>query len=286
MAKPKIAICLSGQLRQFHLCLPGFFQFLVDPLGADIFIHTWDHSGHTSNTKPEAFLIARDVDGHKRYLVSDKGEYLDTPNFKVNAAMLETIYSPVAFEIENQEETRLRLGFEALLPQWLVDADSYSNGMVDMLYSQHRAHALRRAHEANINRRYDLVINTLPDLLWFAPLPATSISNQAVFFSDSATINPAFQVSCKLTVAASHLMDIYSSAFSHMTSFFDPTVLNKPRSEWPIGERLLSQFLQYKGVDVQYFTSPTLRLRERSLPLHALRWAQEIPKTSSQISRS
>lgn len=41
----KIAICLSGHLRDYEKNLPSINKFIVDPLNADVFIHTWDSIG-------------------------------------------------------------------------------------------------------------------------------------------------------------------------------------------------------------------------------------------------
>ena len=43
--KYKVAICLSGHVRNYAKNLPSINDFLVKPLGADVFIHTWDSIG-------------------------------------------------------------------------------------------------------------------------------------------------------------------------------------------------------------------------------------------------
>ena len=42
--KMKIAVCLSGQLRNFHDCYEYFFKFLSN-YECDYFINTWDEYG-------------------------------------------------------------------------------------------------------------------------------------------------------------------------------------------------------------------------------------------------
>jgi len=41
----KIAICLSGHLRDYELNLSSINKYIVEPLNADVFIHTWDSIG-------------------------------------------------------------------------------------------------------------------------------------------------------------------------------------------------------------------------------------------------
>jgi hypothetical protein len=41
----KIAICLSGHLRDYNINLPSIEKFLAKPLKADVFLHTWDTIG-------------------------------------------------------------------------------------------------------------------------------------------------------------------------------------------------------------------------------------------------
>ncbi len=43
--KYKIAICLSGHIRDYESNLKSINKFLVKPLNADVFIHTWDSVG-------------------------------------------------------------------------------------------------------------------------------------------------------------------------------------------------------------------------------------------------
>lgn len=41
----KIAVCLSGHLRKYEEVFPSIKEYLIDDLGADLFIHTWDSIG-------------------------------------------------------------------------------------------------------------------------------------------------------------------------------------------------------------------------------------------------
>lgn len=44
-ANPRVALCLSGQLRSFEAHWPQIKAQIADPLGADVFISTWDKVG-------------------------------------------------------------------------------------------------------------------------------------------------------------------------------------------------------------------------------------------------
>ncbi|CAN0538743.1 unnamed protein product, partial [Ectocarpus sp. 8 AP-2014] len=39
--RPKIAVCISGQMRNFECHAPNVMESIVNPLKADVFIHTW-----------------------------------------------------------------------------------------------------------------------------------------------------------------------------------------------------------------------------------------------------
>ncbi len=271
MSNGEIAICLSGQMRQFHICLPEFFQHLAVPLGADIFIHTWDDQGQTDAHKLQKSLIPRD-DGNGSYLLtSTTGEYSQSSSVKITPQMIETIYSPVAFEIENQKSVKQEQQFEKMIPDWLKNADPFTSGMIDMLYTQHRVQRMRQEYEKKRGKRYRLVINTLPDLLWTAPLPSEQASGEK-FWSCSQYIASSYQISCKLSLGSSKQMDIYAALYHELNKYFVPSILERPKKEWPISERLLFQHFRRKEEPVSYFCSPTIRIRERPLPLKNVEW--------------
>jgi len=268
----KTAICLSGQLRQFRFCLPEFFRFLADPLQADIFIHTWDRSGTTAEYKSEASHIERFIDGKKHILTSTANEYVEVGSYAVTPALLEGIYQPKAFEIEGQQLVRSRLNFDQMVPNWLKQADRFTEGMIDMLYTQFRAHSLRQEYEMAHKFNYEVVINVLPDVLFTAPVDQAFRSPGNIFWSDSKYIYGPPQVSCKLSVANAANMNIYASAYKDLENFLNPDILKEAFDKWPVGERYLRQQLDSNAVEVSYLDVNMIRLRERILPQGACNW--------------
>lgn len=48
--KYKVAICLSGHVRDYEKNLRSIKKYLVDPLNADVYMHTWDTIGKQKNS--------------------------------------------------------------------------------------------------------------------------------------------------------------------------------------------------------------------------------------------
>ena len=142
-------------------------------------------------------------------MISRAGKYRDEKEYEITNEIIENIYNPIEFLIEDQEQVRINKNFNALIPDWLAQADPFTDGMIDMFYTQWCVHCLRQKHEIKRGRPYKLVINTIPDLLWTQPLPR-SVLNGANFYSCSQYINKNNQVSCKLSVAGPREMNIFT----------------------------------------------------------------------------
>ena len=88
--KYKVAICLSGHLREYKKNLASINKFIVKPLNADVFIHTWPENGKQiiatkGMTGPvpntdymEIPELSEYIDNVKSLEVGNNKEYLET----------------------------------------------------------------------------------------------------------------------------------------------------------------------------------------------------------------
>lgn len=162
--KPKVAICLSGEMRFFtdELVVNGF-QTYIQNWNPDIFISTWDHIG-----------------------VSMNHEYIPPKEIKQRENLLK-------LHIENTYENIKGLEIENYnmwinnIPQNDYDI-AYSNMFYNrtinsytQLYKVYKANNLKLDYEKKIGFEYDIVVRTRPDNLFVTNLELNNIKNNTVY---------------------------------------------------------------------------------------------------------
>jgi hypothetical protein len=128
----KVALCLSGQTRNWMGCRDTIKKYIIEPLNADVFFHTWS------------------VKGEKlQYHTSIDTMVPDTPI----VGNLEEFYKPILsiIEVPNYNE------FKSITPT------SYYNTLM-MHYSIWKANELKKVYEDTNGMKYDLVIRCRFDL--------------------------------------------------------------------------------------------------------------------------
>jgi hypothetical protein len=151
----KVAICLSGEPRNFHYIWPDLSQ-KINLSQADIFIHTWFSSNDECNL-PE----------HKERAVFDYQNYLE----KIPSTEYVNILSPKNFLVENYYSSDPYLRFKSYtLPSTITR-------MYSMFYGIQASCSLPKKEE------YDFVIRMRPDIFLEEKLNWVEIS-------EYLTLNP------------------------------------------------------------------------------------------------
>lgn len=135
MTKLKVAVCVSGQMRNFEDCRSSMLQYFLSPdkYDLDFFISAWEKRG----AKPRH-------EGSK----GNKGEF-------VTESLLKLAYPNVkSVEIEN---------FVKTCPPKLFNQIGILH---PMYYKIWRADKLRREYEKKSGIQYDWVVRTRPDLMF------------------------------------------------------------------------------------------------------------------------
>merc|ERR1719436_1096342 len=88
-------------------------------------------------------------------------------------------------------------------------------------YQMWAGNLLKRSAERARGFRYALVLRLRPDLLLLAPLPAAVLRPcSGTLWHADYEIDPGFQVSDKLSVASSEVMDYYTSVWPRLRAYW------------------------------------------------------------------
>jgi hypothetical protein len=193
----RIAICLSGHLRNFEATLRGFRANLVQDHDCDVFIHTWDriayqHSWHGSDKRHDCATQQR-------------------------MRAIEQAYSPKAIVIEPS--------FHWDIAKYGLGLQTCHENIPMMFYKIKKCNDLRRAHERASGARYDLVVRTRADIDYLSRVDLGRV--------DPAAVNvPGYGFGCndQVAVAVSSVMDGYcaaADAFDEYVEQYSPETIGQ-----------------------------------------------------------
>ena len=156
-SNPKVAVCISGQLRGYKQAYPSIKKFIVEKLNADVFVHTWEDIGYR---EPIPVYAARVFSGNflKAYQKS-LTEYISfnemkqsfptllrklSSQGKADLNSLKQFFSTDHVVLENDNESKFQ-GWKNLKKYY---------------YKIYKCSQLRESYSKN----YDLVITIRPDM--------------------------------------------------------------------------------------------------------------------------
>lgn len=167
--KLKFAICISGSYRNHQHCLESVKENLIDPLEADVYIHTWDQMSYwtgyggapsvwrtfgsdAQKVLPEKYHI--DLERLTPFIPKANG-ILRTPLTQpLDPALFETIFKPKELIVES----------EKAFTDSLINPEGFSRhrgtlNQIKMFWGIKRAFDLALA-----NGKYDIIIRVRPDV--------------------------------------------------------------------------------------------------------------------------
>ena len=134
----RIAVCLSGYSRNFSETVESFKKHVIRDQECDVFIHTWDlQDSYLRIANPQKF----DVDKFTEAFNPQKIIVEQKPEFILSDTMLGAVKEP-----------------------------RDCGGMMSMFYSIFQANELKRKYEEENDIKYDVVIRTRPDVLYYDDL--------------------------------------------------------------------------------------------------------------------
>lgn len=259
---PKVALCVSGQLRSFSSNWPSIKSNFVTSLSADLFFHTWDKQ---SMTPPRFARLNRFLPDE---VVARLPAYLhNPPEFKKRfPRTFDQIIAPILISVDRQTLATMTEAKDIVIES----EDSCSeiadvpdrllfNGkanQVKMFYKTHACDLLRRQQEIKERSAYDVVIRMRPDLDIAVPhlehYVQDCVTNRGRIYTSYLTADGCGD---QFAIGSASAMQVYSSIwdylkehrrFDYLPGFIDTAA-----------ETLLGQHLQAHGIDVRLI--PTVR---------------------------
>lgn len=192
----KVALCLSGHLRSFRQTFYSLHKYIIEPYNPDIFIFTYENKGFDGDRGDRAAI-----------------------NQLATTEELDNLYHPIKCVITRAKKNHLNM---------IKYKDRVGSGVRDatiipsMFHSVYRANLLKTEYEQEIGRSYDVVIRSRPDILYETPLDKNEFENcmtsNAIYiptFGNYGGYNDQFAFGSSLS------MDLYSSTFPNIDTFFD-----------------------------------------------------------------
>jgi Flp pilus assembly protein TadD len=248
-AKPSIALCIFGQLRDDHIHFPSISK-LAAALEADVFISTWRRRGtKTSGVMNRDQII--------RMFGIETGTALPAPlvgdtrfgeavpafeptllaSFGSNEVTAEQLHASFPGAVVDIEDEVMALDFAAPVPS---DRNS-----LRMLYKIWRCNELKRAAEKRRGSLYDIVVHIRPDIMpdltfeSFAPLLAPDAPPTVLIHGGTPT--------------GTHLSDVMAVATSPVANtvsgLFGRAVMH-PARKWDFIHAELPRYLREHGITV------------------------------------
>jgi len=145
----KIAICLSGQPRYLNLGYQSLNECIIKSNlehDIDFFIHTW----YDKDDVNKFFSSAQDSQ------LNNVGTLL-----KDSDTIIKNLYKPKKYIIEPQKN------FDKYVELTESSKNAKQNNLCSLFYSMYMANNLKRDYETQFNFKYDLVLRTRTDLIYY-----------------------------------------------------------------------------------------------------------------------
>lgn len=260
---PKVAVCISGQFRSAQTNIPHILSHIVQPLNADVFVHTWDKAQCT----PPRFRHIQRFIGNE--LTNSLPTYLrETPAF---AARFPTTTRKLLTPIET-----------AVTPSWLERMIEFKKLVVEtetefldrntvgpdlkfartinqakMFYKIQACDNLRRSYELETGIKYDAVIRIRPDLQIVIPELESyvfdAVNNSNRLYVHCADVKGTGD---QFAIGSPEAMQAYASMWSflekHQRYDYLPGFTNDP-AETLVSHHVLAAGLETRIVPTTFF---------------------------------
>jgi hypothetical protein len=193
----KIALCLSGHLRNFEKAYPSLFFYLIKNYDVDVFIHTWDKLGFSCRFKTDRTLN-------------------DTSTKEVE---IKTLYKPKSMIIEPSDfvEDLKRQGDE--YAPHLRNEPKHVGHMASMFYKIYACNELKNKYQRDTGTEYDWVIRCRADLIFQSNVEMPKEKKAGAIWTPRA-LSSADWCNDQFAIGGPNEMDLYSSAFFDIPEYF------------------------------------------------------------------
>ena len=185
----RVAVCLSGQLRNFEYTYNRLYKYLLEPLSADVFFYGIPNS---------------------------KG-------IQENCKSLEMLYNPKKYYIYEEDPKKFDIDFSVYTNR---RSETIPYKVFYQYFNLKKVMELKREYEKNHNFEYDLVIRTRCDNFWFRSLNKeeidNSLKNNNVVIPDEwdfKNVSP-YGTSDVFAAGSSSALDLYATHFDNLHKYY------------------------------------------------------------------
>lgn len=267
----KVALCIAGQMRGYLEAYPSVKKNIIDVFDPDIFIHTWDEVGSSSNIHrrvlpfPMANYLPRKLIHDKPYFLSLFTHFsaeLESQSM-VNEAELHKLYSPKACIVEKSptlEESDNFFGFT--VPSQMKKKQPKSIWSRNLYYKIYECNKLKKDFEQRNNLKYDLVIRLRPDLS-IGEIISSEIDKNKLYFR-YYSIDTSYQVADQYFYSDSDTMDKVCDIYNHIDAIWKLYDSEKVHHKYYWAEGLLYTYIKQYHSEISLVSYRTEQLGQSS----------------------
>jgi len=209
----KVALCISGQPRIFdnEKIVEAYYKYIIDVLHTDVFIDTWEGRGKKfSNIKY----------GVVQMYCSDE---------KISEKQIDDLYHPKDIRVQSYEEWE-----KTDFVEWENNDPNEKNRIVaknGLLYKApivgqafkiYGANLLKSKYEEKYNFKYDMVIRSRFDHIFYKPIEEDYLKNLDVLWNNNCPyIYMPYRVHDTFLFSNSSIMDTFSNIYLHLQKYWD-----------------------------------------------------------------
>ncbi|MFC0408937.1 tetratricopeptide repeat protein [Roseomonas elaeocarpi] len=262
---PRVALCLSGQLRGYRSAWPSIKRMIVEPLGADVFVSTWDTLGTSLGAPglvdrflPVEFQAALPPMLRRGEVFPDVFPSLFRLLTTDKAVTSEELSSSLGLAVCETEDPA---GFNEVLPRLAVPRGGWN--ACRMVYKIWRADALMRHYAEAQGFEYDIVIRLRPDMQLFnfdlGVVDACLLDNRTIATRPAK----ASGLDDQMAVGSWDAMHIYAQVWPHIESSGTNEYL--PWFRGAASESLIRNHLMAYGLSLHSSAGFSWKLCQRQL---------------------
>lgn len=209
---PRVAVCLSGQPRNYRDTFPFIYKHIIEPNSADVFFHTWFDE---SNLYMEKTHIGRGA--------------CDLPKETIEELLF--LYRPVAYLVEKPKsflKPNLNVPDARIEKYIRLNGQTREEGKahaiktyLSMLYSIFKANELKEIHATSNGIVYDYVVRIRFDCLPLQPIILEQYNASILHYQDLG--HPEGLISDWFNFGSNLIMNVYSSLFLHVEYYNSPS---------------------------------------------------------------
>ena len=162
----KVAVCLSGHIRNFSDCKESFVNHIVKQYNPDIFIHTWDEYGYGRNGSPTNPINEKTklcIEKNKHLGFSQNTEILrGTPKIDQELFSDLNVKEMVIESYDEIEPDILKIAERVVVK----DNIDYPPNFISAIRKVKLCNELRKKYEQQNDVHYDIIIKARPDLMY------------------------------------------------------------------------------------------------------------------------